>query len=130
MADSTEANACKAICDAIAPFRRVLSLGTPVSPEFLRAIFAALVPAVTLPTGEALLGNKARSEMYNARDAGRLKFVKDGNKTLIVTESIFEYQKNSFLPFDAAKSKMPPPSKARQRKSRKQGPIGGGADAA
>jgi hypothetical protein len=53
-----------------------------------------LVPyAVPVPVARALLGNKGRTQVYEAIAAGQLDAVKDGNKLLITTESIMRRQK-------------------------------------
>jgi hypothetical protein len=47
--------------------------------------------AVPIPEAQRLLGDKGRSPLYEAISRGELRAVKDGNKTLIVLESIERY---------------------------------------
>jgi hypothetical protein len=84
-------------------------------PEALTAAVVAFVPAVPMTVGQKMLGDKARSEMYRARELGLLEFVKDNNKTLVTTRSILAYQQAHFKPFSVAKLKAPPGLKARRR---------------
>jgi hypothetical protein len=53
--------------------------------------------AVSIPVARRLLGDKARSEVYEEIGLGNLDAVKDGTKTLITLESIERYM-----------SKLPP----------------------
>ena len=53
----------------------------------------ALKPrAVPIKTARVLLGNKARSEIYEAAKRGELDLVKDGFRTLVTLQSIESYQ--------------------------------------
>lgn len=55
-------------------------------------LLAALTYAVPIKVARSALGNKARSEIYEAAGRGELVLVKDGNKTLVTTELIRRYQ--------------------------------------
>jgi hypothetical protein len=44
--------------------------------------------AVSIPVAQSLMGDKSRSEVYEARARGEVDFVKDGKKTLVVLASI------------------------------------------
>jgi len=47
--------------------------------------------AVSIRVAQKLLGDKARSVVYDEIGRGRLEAIKDGGKTLIVLESIERY---------------------------------------
>lgn len=49
---------------------------------------------VSIPTAMRLLGEKSRSEVYDAIGRGDLDARKDGHKTLITTRSIRRYVQN------------------------------------
>jgi hypothetical protein len=67
--------------------------GTQAIPNITNeALLAALTYAVPMKVARAALGNKARSEIYEAAGRGELVLVKDGNKTLVTVASIREYQ--------------------------------------
>jgi hypothetical protein len=52
----------------------------------------ALKPfAVSIKTALELLGGKSRSQFYVDVGAGKLDVIKDGNKTLVILESIERY---------------------------------------
>jgi hypothetical protein len=53
--------------------------------------FALRPKAVTIRKAQEVLGDKARSQVYEAVGRGELDAVKDGNKTLITVESIERY---------------------------------------
>jgi hypothetical protein len=62
--------------------------------------------AVKIPVASKLLGDKARSEIYELLDAGLLEAVKDKTRTLIIVASIERY--NAALPaWRTAKGKRP-----------------------
>ena len=44
--------------------------------------------AVAMPVAQSLMGDKSRSEVYEAAARGEVDFVKDGKKTLVVLASI------------------------------------------
>jgi hypothetical protein len=44
--------------------------------------------AVAIPVAQSLMGDKSRSELYEAAARGEVDFVKDGKKTLVVLASI------------------------------------------
>jgi hypothetical protein len=44
--------------------------------------------AVSIPVAQSLMGDKSRSEVYEAQARGEVDFVKDGKKTLVVLASI------------------------------------------
>ncbi len=69
--------------------------GTQAIPNITdEALLAALVHAVPIKVARVALGNKARSEIYEAAGRGELVLLKDGNKTLVTVASIREYQTN------------------------------------
>jgi hypothetical protein len=51
-----------------------------------------LTAAVTIKRAQKALGDKCRSEIYEAAGRGELDLVKDGAKTLVTVESIKRYQ--------------------------------------
>jgi hypothetical protein len=55
-------------------------------------LLAALTYAVPIKVARSLLGDKARSEIYEAAARGELVLVKDGHKTLVTVASIRSYQ--------------------------------------
>jgi hypothetical protein len=60
-------------------------LDNPTQPSALKPF------AVTIADARPLLGNKARSEIYEAINRGQLVALKDGRRTLLTTESIEAY---------------------------------------
>jgi hypothetical protein len=44
--------------------------------------------AVAIPVAQSLMGDKSRSEVYQAAAKGEVDLVKDGKKTLVVLASI------------------------------------------
>jgi hypothetical protein len=56
------------------------------------ALLAALTYAVPMKVARSALGDKARSEIYEAAGRGELVLVKDGHKTLVTVASIRSYQ--------------------------------------
>jgi hypothetical protein len=107
----------KVIGDAFAPLLDAPLLGSAQAAEVM---LITLVEAVPLPLAGQMLGNKARSELYEDQKAGRLEFVKDGRRTLCTTKSIFAYRKTWFKPYAASKAVAPPGPKARRRNSSKE----------
>jgi hypothetical protein len=65
--------------------------------------------AVDIPVARKLMGNKSRSEVYEAAAKGEVDFVKDGKKTLVVLASIERRQ--AALP--AANVKLTPRKRRR-----------------
>jgi hypothetical protein len=55
-------------------------------------LLAALTYAVPIKVARSALGDKARSEIYEAAGRGELVQVKDGHKTLVTVASIRSYQ--------------------------------------
>jgi hypothetical protein len=47
--------------------------------------------AVPVEKGRVLAGDKGRTQIYDLVKEGKLQAIKDGSKTLIVTESIYRY---------------------------------------
>jgi len=79
------------------------------SPHMLRPV------AVPIRVAQALLGGKARSEVYKEINRGVLTAVKDGRKTLVLTTSI-ERRQAALPPADF---KRYPHIRKRGRKARK-----------
>jgi hypothetical protein len=71
---------------------------------FDEALLASLVKAVPKKKAQGIL-NMGHTKLYDELGKGNLDAVKDGNRTLITTESILRYQANR----PAAVFKRPPP---------------------
>jgi hypothetical protein len=77
-----------------------IDLGLPAGDTLL----ASLVKAVPQKKAQIIL-NMGHTKLYNELGKGNLDAVKDGNRTLITTESILRYQASR----PAAVFKRPPP---------------------
>jgi hypothetical protein len=81
----------------------------------------ALTP-IAVPISEArkLLGNKGRSQLYEALGRGELRAIKDGSKTLVLLESIRAYM--AALP--PAKIAAPRPRQSQKKRRGKHAAAG------
>jgi hypothetical protein len=70
--------------------------------------------AVAIPVAQSLMGDKSRSEVYEAAAKGEIDLVKDGKKTLVVLASIESRQ--AALP--PAKVKLTPRKRAQRHRSK------------
>jgi hypothetical protein len=89
----TQTRSARATC--IAPNREFAALvdGIQAIPDNTdNTLLAELTYAVPTKVARAALGNKARSEIYEAAARGDLDLVKDGHKTLVTVASIRSYQ--------------------------------------
>jgi hypothetical protein len=72
--------------------------------------------ALPIPAARKALGDKSRASLYEAAGDGELEFVKDGAKTLVLTDSIIRYLGR----MQAAKIKARPPRKWARRSNKIQ----------
>ena len=109
----SEVETSATVAEAIAALFGAAPLEDMEPSQALTVAFEALVPAVPIPAARKMLGNKSRSEMYQAAAAGLLTFIKDGSKTLVTTKSIRSYQATRWKP---AAVKLYAPSRRRRRR--------------
>jgi hypothetical protein len=63
----------------------------PLKPIATAQLHALRPSVVTIPVARKLLGDKSRSEIYEAIGRNELEALKDGNKTIITVASIEKY---------------------------------------
>jgi hypothetical protein len=60
--------------------------------KWIAEAFGGVVPfGLSIPVARKILGDKSRSSLYEAAGRGDLEFVKDGDKTLVLTNSVIRY---------------------------------------